>query len=109
MATFLERVLQLADYETDGGVIDASVFLPLMLQLYGAELITPEAIGAFFATTPAQQTHLIELLDTRPANITARQSWAIRQSSILFAGQSQIAGFYSETEQRDKLGLGPLV
>lgn len=108
MATFIERVLMLADWETDGGVVDASSFLPLMLQLYGAELITPAEVGTYFNCTLTQQAELEEILDTRPANITARQSWAIRASSILFAGQSQLAGFHSEAEQREKLGLDPL-
>lgn len=108
MATFIERVLLLEDWEIDGGVIDASSFLPLMLQLYAADLITPAAVGVYFNCTPTQQTHLEELLDTRPANITARQAWAIRASSILFAGQSQLAGFHSEAEQRVHLEMDPL-
>lgn len=106
-ASFFERMLQIGDYENDGGVVDCSVWMPLILQLYADDQITLATAGALPAIncTPAQLTELGEILNTRPASQTARQSWAIKTGSILFAGQMQVPGFYSVNELRQRLGL----
>lgn len=105
MATFLDRILQINGYDLDGGPADASTFLPMALQLYASASISKPTAGALFACTPAQQAGLDEILDTRPASLPARQSWAITTGSICLAGQLQVPGFYSTAELRAALGL----
>jgi hypothetical protein len=108
MATFLDRILQIGDFDVDGGPADAAMFMPMVLQLWASDSISKPTAGALFACTVEQQAGLDEVLDTRPASLPARQSWAITQGSILLAGQLQVPGFYSTEELRAALGLDPL-
>lgn len=111
MATFIDRVLQLSDYETDGGYIERSI-LADVLHMYVGGAVNSAYVKTYFALTTSQAAGLDEILATQPAalltvlNAVARAAWVDKVVGILSMGQRG-ADFVTVSAQRSALGLSP--
>lgn len=118
MATFIERCIRTADYETDGGVIDPTA-VRSALQLYeqadpSMDTLAEVAAAITYDSGPltvAQEAELQEILNTRPAaaanpsGAVLRAAWPTRIAGLLEAGLRQWSGYTTGAAIRAKLGL----
>lgn len=109
-ASFLERCLNLGDYENDGGAID-TVDLHSHLVLYEAGLCTAANIYFRYSCTEAQENDVDAILATMPGtilsalNAVARARWAGVIFHVLKLGLQGHPSYDSVAEVETALGI----
>lgn len=102
MASFIERVMYLSDYETDGGPVDLDEFENCLV-LFETNALSNVTVRERFASTTPQRNQIQAILDTMPtssltltiltvgvaagANAQARARWARSVRAILNCGR----------------------
>ena len=110
MATFIERVMRIGDYEEDGGHVDLDMFRTGLVLLQRG-LIDAAYIKDLLGCTVPQGGDMDEILGLMPASTppelaeTARMCWITEVYEILRAGLMQWVGFELEGDVRSALGL----
>lgn len=113
MATFIERVMHISDWDTDGGDIYVP-FIASYFDLYSSEMVTASSIKSAFNMTTAQGNQLDSILATRPgivlldltlANVANRCRWASRITGVLNLAQAGFPGYTSATAVATALGI----
>lgn len=115
-ATFYQRVLQIGDWENDGGAIDLGELYSYLV-LYEGSLMSAAQIKSFTNCTTAQEDDVDEILGTMPntilsaLNATARARWPHLVYNVFklglygAQGDTRFAAFDSEADIKAALGI----
>lgn len=108
-ASFYERILQLGDWENDGGPVDVSD-LQSQLILYEAGLMTAAEIASRYNCTVAQVLDVEEILGTMPTALlsavqaAARARWSAKIGQVFKLGSQQDQRFDTVAEVKAAIG-----